>query len=101
MMDVGLTKQLDFEDLVQLPPELTPVVCYDELLNCWIAEQSKHHSNSSLLRAMYYAYGWPYFRLGLLKVLSFFIIALLLLESLFCTFREVKNYDFVHLITYF
>ncbi|OAY65185.1 ABC transporter C family member 13 [Ananas comosus] len=70
MMDVGLTKQLDFEDLVQLPPELTPVVCYDELLNCWIAEQSKHHSNSSLLRAMYYAYGWPYFRLGLLKVIN-------------------------------
>ncbi|XP_020082165.1 ABC transporter C family member 13 isoform X1 [Ananas comosus] len=70
MMDVGLTKQLDFEDLVQLPPELTPVVCYDELLNCWIAEQSKHHSDSSLLRAMYYAYGWPYFRLGLLKVIN-------------------------------
>ncbi|XP_073010335.1 ABC transporter C family member 13 isoform X3 [Typha latifolia] len=70
MMDVGVTRQLDYNDLIKLPSELTPALSYDKLLCCWIEELSKHKSHSSLFRAMYYAYGWPYIRLGLLKVIN-------------------------------
>lgn len=69
MMDLGVTRQLDFKDLVELPCDLMPSSCCNTLLRCWVAEQNKHNSNPSLFRAMCYAYGWPYLRLGLLKVL--------------------------------
>lgn len=69
MMDIGVTRQLDFQDLVPLPCELKPSLCHTALLDCWKAEMNKHYSDPSLFRAMYHAYGWPYLRLGLLKVL--------------------------------
>lgn len=73
-MDLGVTKQLDFEDLIQLPNEMNPSSCYDTLLRCWVEEQSKHFNQPSLFRAICHAYGWPYICLGLLKVLQFCIL---------------------------
>ncbi|WOK92133.1 hypothetical protein Cni_G00824 [Canna indica] len=70
MMDVGVTRQLDFEDLVPLPCELMPSLCHMTLLDCWIAETSKNYCCPSLFKAMYHAYGWPYLRLGLLKAFN-------------------------------
>ncbi|XP_077238132.1 multidrug resistance-associated protein 11 isoform X2 [Tasmannia lanceolata] len=70
VMDHGVMKQLDFEDLLELPIELNPSSCHSTLLNCWEADQSKYCNNPSLFRAICYAYGWPYMCLGLLKVLN-------------------------------
>ncbi|PNT76346.1 hypothetical protein BRADI_1g47277v3 [Brachypodium distachyon] len=70
MMDIGITRQLDFTDLLELPAELRAASCYDKLLSSWTAEHQNHHADSSLLRAMSYAYGWTYLRLGLLKVIN-------------------------------
>jgi ATP-binding cassette subfamily C (CFTR/MRP) protein 10 len=69
MMDIGITRQLDFADLLELPSELRAASCYDKLLSSWTAEHQNHHADSSLLRAVSYAYGWIYLRLGMLKVL--------------------------------
>jgi ATP-binding cassette subfamily C (CFTR/MRP) protein 10 len=71
MMDIGITRQLDFTDLLELPVELRAASSYEKLLSSWTVEHQHHHADSSLLRAMSNAYGWTYFRLGLLKVLLF------------------------------
>lgn len=68
MMDIGIRRQLDFTDLLELPAELRPASCYEKLLSSWTAEQQSYHAESSILRAMFYAYGWSYLRLGILKV---------------------------------
>ncbi|OEL16196.1 ABC transporter C family member 13, partial [Dichanthelium oligosanthes] len=70
MMDIGITRQLDFTDLLELPAELRATSCYDRLLSSWTAEYQNQHENSSLLRAISRSYGWTYLRLGLLKVLN-------------------------------
>lgn len=70
MMDIGIRRQLDFTDLLELPAELRTASCYDKLLSSWTAEHQKYHADSSLLRAMFYAYGWSYLRLGILKVIN-------------------------------
>ncbi|XP_065867125.1 ABC transporter C family member 13 isoform X1 [Euphorbia lathyris] len=64
----GITKQLDFEDLLWLPTDMEPSTCHDRLLSCWQAQQST--SNPFLLKAIYFAYGWPYFCVGILKVFN-------------------------------
>ncbi|KAJ4815042.1 Multidrug Resistance associated Protein 1 [Rhynchospora pubera] len=70
IVNVGVTKQLDFQNLIELPAELKPALCYGTLLNCWRVEYSAKSSDSSLFRVMYYSFGWPYLRLGLLKVVN-------------------------------
>ncbi|KAK9281952.1 hypothetical protein L1049_004861 [Liquidambar formosana] len=70
VMSYGVIKQLDFEDLLQLPSDMDPSSCHYTLLSCWQAQQSSNCSHPSLFRAICCAYGWPYFRLGLLKVLN-------------------------------
>ncbi|EEC80143.1 hypothetical protein OsI_21937 [Oryza sativa Indica Group] len=70
MMDIGITRQLDFTDLLELPVELRAASSYEKLLSSWTVEHQHHHADSSLLRAMSNAYGWTYFRLGLLKVIN-------------------------------
>ncbi|XP_039119671.1 LOW QUALITY PROTEIN: ABC transporter C family member 13 [Dioscorea cayenensis subsp. rotundata] len=70
MMSLGVTKQLDLEDLVSLPLDLMPSPCHDTFLRCWVAEEHKNQSKSLLFRVICKAYGWPYLRLGLLKVLN-------------------------------
>ncbi|PQQ11274.1 hypothetical protein Pyn_02136 [Prunus yedoensis var. nudiflora] len=69
VMNHGVTKQLDFEDLLQLPIDMDPCSCHDTLLSCWQSQQSSC-PDPSLFRAICCAYGWPYIRLGLLKVLN-------------------------------
>lgn len=68
VMNHGVTKQLDFEDLLRLPADMDPLSCHNRLLSSWQDQQIKNCSNPSLFRAICYAYGWPYVRLGLLKV---------------------------------
>ncbi|KAL4281559.1 hypothetical protein GQ457_03G042490 [Hibiscus cannabinus] len=73
IMDSGLIKQLDFDDLLLLPEDMDPSPCHEKLLSCWQDQQNNSCSNASLFRAIFSAYGWPYLRLGLLKVFNDFI----------------------------
>ncbi|XVF24656.1 hypothetical protein REPUB_Repub13aG0145900 [Reevesia pubescens] len=70
VMNCGLLKQLDFDDLLLLPSDMDPSTCHDKLLSCWQDQQNNFCSNASLFRAIFSAYGWPYLRLGLLKVFN-------------------------------
>ncbi|XP_061373093.1 ABC transporter C family member 13 isoform X2 [Gastrolobium bilobum] len=70
VMKHGVVKQLDSEDLLPLPTDMCPFSCHDIILSCWRAQLSNNGSNPSLLRALCSAYGWPYLRLGLLKVIN-------------------------------
>lgn len=69
-MGRGVIKQLDFQDLLQLPIDMNPFSCYSTMLSYWRAQQSNNCSHPSLFRAICCAYGWPYIRLGLLKVFN-------------------------------
>lgn len=79
VLEHGARKQLDFEDLLELPVEMDPLSCHLMLLSCW--ERQKNTDHPSLFRAICSAYGWSYIRLGLLKVF--------LLRSLF--FKKCKT----------
>lgn len=68
VMNRGATKQLDFEDLLHLPTDMDPTSCHDQLLSCWQSQRTNNPSSPSFFRAICFAYGWPYVRLGLLKV---------------------------------
>ncbi|XP_027928770.1 ABC transporter C family member 13 isoform X1 [Vigna unguiculata] len=70
VMNHGVVKQLDSEDLLPLPTDMGPSSCHDVILSCWQAQLSNNGSNPSLFRALCSAYGWPYLRLGLLKVIN-------------------------------
>ncbi|KAL6144938.1 hypothetical protein ACLB2K_055628 [Fragaria x ananassa] len=69
VMNHGVTKQLEFEDLLLLPTDMDPCSCHDALFSCWKSQLSDS-PDPSLFRAICSAYGWPYVRLGLLKVLN-------------------------------
>ncbi|XP_052486869.1 ABC transporter C family member 13 isoform X2 [Gossypium raimondii] len=73
VMNSGLGKQLGFDDLLSLPIDMDPSTCHKELLSCWQHQHNNSSSNASLFRAIFSAYGWPYLRLGLLKVFNDFI----------------------------
>ncbi|KAJ0794971.1 putative ABC-type xenobiotic transporter [Helianthus annuus] len=70
VMEHGAKKQLDFDDLLQLPIDMDPSFCHDSLLNCWEDQTRRNGSHPSLFWTICYAYGWPYMCLGLLKVLN-------------------------------
>ncbi|RZC79401.1 hypothetical protein C5167_003644 [Papaver somniferum] len=70
VMDIGVMKQLGYDDLIQPPIELNTSSCYNALLESWVAEQRDHKTHPSLFRAICYAYGWQYMYLGLLKVVN-------------------------------
>ncbi|KAJ0008012.1 hypothetical protein Pint_30337 [Pistacia integerrima] len=70
MMNRGVIKQLEFEDLLGLPVDMDPSACHYKLLSCWETQDSSNSGNPSLLRALCCAYGYPYLCLGLLKVLN-------------------------------
>ncbi|XP_051148072.1 ABC transporter C family member 13 isoform X1 [Andrographis paniculata] len=67
VMRIGVIKQLNFEDLLQLPLDMSPSSCHNLLSRMWDAQQ---RSQPSLFKAICSAYGWPYFCIGLLKVLN-------------------------------
>ncbi|CAN1121510.1 ABC transporter C family member 13 [Linum perenne] len=73
VMNHGITKQLNFKDLLSLPDDMEPSVCHSVLISCWQAQESR--PNPFLLKAIFYAYGWPYLKLGLLKCLSLTLAA--------------------------
>lgn len=85
----GIVKQLDFEDLLSLPTDMEPSTCHDRLLSCWQDQQSS--SDPVLIKAIYFAYGWPYFCIGLLKV-SLLNSSLDSIPSMIIF--NVKNYPF-------
>lgn len=68
VLERGAGKQLDFEDLLELPVDMDPFSCHLMLLSCW--EGQKKPGQPSLFRTICSAYGWSYIRLGLLKILN-------------------------------
>ncbi|KAG8379711.1 hypothetical protein BUALT_Bualt07G0117400 [Buddleja alternifolia] len=70
VMQHGVNKQLDFEDLLQLPVDMDPSSCHNLLMRIWDAQRRNNLSHPSLLKTICLAYGWPYFFIGLLKVLN-------------------------------
>ncbi|CAH2078696.1 unnamed protein product [Thlaspi arvense] len=70
VMKHGSMKQLEFEDLLPLPPDMDPSTCCENLLRCWQLQECNNCSNPSLFWSISGVYGWPYFRLGLLKVFN-------------------------------
>ncbi|ESQ55603.1 hypothetical protein EUTSA_v10024220mg [Eutrema salsugineum] len=70
VMKHGSMKQLEFEDLLPLPPDMDPSTCCENLLRCWQVQECNNCSNPSLFWSISGVYGWPYFRLGLLKVFN-------------------------------
>ncbi|XP_031737700.1 ABC transporter C family member 13 isoform X2 [Cucumis sativus] len=70
VMDDGAKKQLNFEDLLQLPNEMDPSFCHNKLSFCWKDQCSRNCLNPSFFWAICCAYGWSYVSLGLLKVLN-------------------------------
>uniref|UniRef100_M4D807 ABC-type xenobiotic transporter n=1 Tax=Brassica campestris TaxID=3711 RepID=M4D807_BRACM len=70
VMKHGSMKQLEFEDLLPLPLDMDPSTCCDNLLRSWQLQESNNFSNPSLFWSISGVYGWPYFRLGLLKVFN-------------------------------
>lgn len=82
VMQRGMKKQLDFEDLLQLPSDMDPLFCHNILLSCWNAQRTNTVTDPSLFKAIYSAYGWPYFCLGLLKVWYWY-------AAFLCSFSEV------------
>ena len=71
LLQEGVQRQLEHSDLLPLPPLLAPGLCCARLWQSWEQEFLQHSSNPSLLRAVFYAYGWDYFQIGILKVHDF------------------------------
>ncbi|KAL8456965.1 hypothetical protein ACS0TY_034986 [Phlomoides rotata] len=63
VMQNGVKKQLDFEDLLHLPMDMDPSSCHSLLLRMW-------ETHPSLFQTICSAYGWPYFWIGLLKMVN-------------------------------
>lgn len=79
-----MTRQLNFQDLIEPPTELMPSSCFSIFLKFWEAEYGKNGQNASLIKVIFHAYGWPYLRVGLLKVNFFiFFVKIVLLFILF------------------
>ncbi|GKB07057.1 ABC transporter C family member 13 [Tanacetum coccineum] len=57
VMEHGSKKQLDFNDLLELPTDMDPSFCHDSLLNCWEDRRRENHSHPSLFWTICYAYG--------------------------------------------
>ncbi|CAL9222685.1 unnamed protein product [Arabidopsis halleri] len=70
IMKHGSVKQLEFENLLPLPPDMDPFTCCENLLRCLQLQECNNYSTPSLIWSISGVYGWPYFRLGLLKVFN-------------------------------
>ncbi|KAK1557413.1 hypothetical protein Q3G72_024236 [Acer saccharum] len=70
VMNRGVIKQLDFEDLLLLPTDMDPSTCHYKLLTCWQTQQSSNCTDPSLFRAICCAYGGQYLCLGFLKAFN-------------------------------
>ncbi|CAI9113865.1 OLC1v1014556C1 [Oldenlandia corymbosa var. corymbosa] len=70
VLESGVKRQLDSNDLLELPEDLEPLSCYYLMRQSWEEQQSADSASISLIKAICGVYGWPYFRLGLLKVIN-------------------------------
>ncbi|VVA99119.1 unnamed protein product [Arabis nemorensis] len=70
VMRHGSMKQLEFKDLIPLPLDMDPSTCCENLLRCWQFQECNNPLNPSLIWSISGVYGWPYFRLGLLKAFN-------------------------------
>ncbi|CAN8325085.1 unnamed protein product [Cochlearia groenlandica] len=70
VMKHGSVKQLEFGDLLPLPTDMDPSSCCENLLRSWQLQECNNRSNPSLFWSISGVYGWPYLRLGLLKVFN-------------------------------
>ncbi|CAM8929378.1 unnamed protein product [Rhodiola kirilowii] len=74
VLTVGAVKQLELEDLLELPSEMEPSVCYSKLSSYWKADQQNNFNGQSfhpsLFKSLCRAYGWQYIQLGVLKLFN-------------------------------
>eukprot|EP00250_Pteridium_aquilinum_P011989 c20437_g1_i1 orf=297-4817(-) len=70
LMDLGTTRQLEYDDLFILPENLDPKICSKWLLKSWDEEQQVSKQNSSLFRAIYLVYRKQYLSIGIVKILN-------------------------------
>uniref|UniRef100_A0A7N0ZU15 ABC-type xenobiotic transporter n=2 Tax=Kalanchoe fedtschenkoi TaxID=63787 RepID=A0A7N0ZU15_KALFE len=74
VLTTGAVRQLQFNDLLELPSELEPAACYSKLSSCLGEAQplndNTHSSHPSLLKSICHAYGRQYIQLGVLKLLN-------------------------------
>ncbi|XP_073023076.1 ABC transporter C family member 13 [Primulina eburnea] len=70
VMQHGANKQLEFEDLLKLPVDMDPSFCHNMILKFWEGQRTNNFNHPSLFKTICLAYGWPYFCIGLVKVLN-------------------------------
>ncbi|KAL3835470.1 hypothetical protein ACJIZ3_010206 [Penstemon smallii] len=70
VMQYGVKKQLDFDHLLELPVDMDPSSCHSTLLRNWDAQRRNNSDHPSLFKTICSTYGWPYFQIGLLKVVN-------------------------------
>ncbi|KAK4488885.1 hypothetical protein RD792_004675 [Penstemon davidsonii] len=70
VMQYGVNKQLDFDHLLELPVDMDPSSCHSTLLRNWDAQRRNNSNHPSLFKTICSTYGWPYFQIGLLKVVN-------------------------------
>ncbi|KAI5057619.1 hypothetical protein GOP47_0027634, partial [Adiantum capillus-veneris] len=70
LMDLGTTRQLEYDDLFALPENLHPRTCSKYVLTSWAEEQRLKGYQSSLFHAIYLVYRQQYLYIGIVKVLN-------------------------------
>ena len=68
-MDLGTTRQLEYEDLFTLPEQLEPINCSKYLLESWDEEKKRADQDRSFFHAIYLVYRWQYLLIGIVKVI--------------------------------
>jgi hypothetical protein len=68
LMALGNQRQLNHEDLFDVPKDLDTKMCCGRLWRCWEEERGQWKEDASLLRAIFMAYGWDYVLIGFIKV---------------------------------
>ncbi|KAH7296644.1 hypothetical protein KP509_26G032400 [Ceratopteris richardii] len=69
-MDLGIKRQLNYDDLFDLPESLDPNNCSKWLFKSWMEEQTDKECESSLFHAIYLVYRWQYLYIGIVKMLN-------------------------------
>ncbi|GBG77942.1 hypothetical protein CBR_g25873 [Chara braunii] len=102
LIEIGVQRQLGFDDLFPIDPELKPSRCCAQLWKQWTLDRKREDCNgssgsarkASLLRAISRAFGWSLVPLGFLKLAISILnlIGPLLLRELI-TFLDTGNTD--------
>ncbi|MCO5571784.1 hypothetical protein L7F22_025532 [Adiantum nelumboides] len=70
LMDLGTSRQLEYDDLFTLPEDLDPQNCSKSVLTAWAEEQRLKGPQGSLFHAIYLVYRQQYLYIGIVKVLN-------------------------------